>query len=385
MLLVFLCGFSAQSKTRYSEVLDIGLFWDNRPDVAVVSVSNGGYDVYADGQKIYDLLDSDAITITAKGDKINIKSTLKKLGTFSSLKLIKKQWGSVFKVMSISPRAESRTYDDNLFVSTLWGRLKMVNNVYLEHYVAGVVESEAGPNQTYEYYKVQAIICRTYALRNLNRYSKEGFDLCDRVNSQVYKSKSTKNKEIIRAVNDTKGVVIVDSDIKLITAVFHSNSGGQTVNSEDVWTQGLHYLRSKPDSFSLGQPHAEWTHFMPVSDWLSYLQKSYKYNIQDSSKIKAVLNYDPEVRPTHIGLNGNEIALKQVRNDLKLKSTYFSLQEKDGYVIFKGKGFGHGVGLSQEGAMNMSRLGYSYKDILHYYYDDVHLIPVNAIDFFRTN
>ena len=198
MLLLFLCGFSTQSKTRYSEVLDIGLFWDNRPDVAVVSVSNGGYDVYADGQKIYDLLDSDAITITAKADKINIKSTLKKLGTFSSLKLIKKQWGSVFKVMSISPRAESRTYDDNLFVSTLWGRLKMVNNVYLEHYVAGVVESEAGPNQTYEYYKVQAIICRTYALRNLNRYSKEGFDLCDRVNSQVYKSKSTKNKEIIR-------------------------------------------------------------------------------------------------------------------------------------------------------------------------------------------
>ena len=167
---------------KYDEVLDIGLFWDNRPDVAVVSVSNGGYDVYADGQKIYDLLDNDALTFTSKGNEITLKSTLKKLGTFTKVKLIKKKWGSVFKIMSISPRAESRSYDDNLFVSSTYGRLKVINNVYLEHYVAGVVESEAGSNQTYEYYRVQAIICRTYALNNLNRYSTEGFDLCDRVN-----------------------------------------------------------------------------------------------------------------------------------------------------------------------------------------------------------
>jgi stage II sporulation protein D len=76
--------------------------------------------------------------------------------------------------------------------------------------------------------------------------------------------------------------------------------------------------------------------------------------------------------------------LKKVRNDLKLKSTFFSISEKDGYVVFTGRGFGHGVGLSQEGAMRMAKLGYNYKDILHYYYNDIHLIPLAALNFFKT-
>jgi len=369
---------------KYAEVLDIGLFWDNRPDVAVVSVSNGGYDVYADGQKIYDLLDNDALTFTSKDNEITLKSTLKKLGTFTKVKLIKKKWGSVFKIMSISPRAESRSYDDNLFVSSTYGRLKVINNVYLEHYVAGVIESEAGSNQTYEYYRVQAIICRTYALNNLNRYSSEGFDLCDRVNSQVYKSRSTRNTDIIKAVNDTKGIVIVDSDINLITAVFHSNSGGQTENSEDVWTKGLPYLRSKPDSFSLGEPHASWTHYMPTNDWLTYLRKTYGYPTGDTTYLDYVIDYCPDVRDKWLTPLDTTILLKKVRNDLKLKSTFFSISEKDGYVVFTGRGFGHGVGLSQEGAMRMAKLGYNYKDILHYYYNDIHLIPLAALNFFKT-
>ena len=52
-------------------------------------------------------------------------------------------------------------------------------------------------------------------------------------------------------------------------------------------------------------------------------------------------------------------------------------------VVFKGRGFGHGVGLSQEGAMNMAERGYSFTEILHYYYDDVHLVDLSVIDFFK--
>ena len=185
-----------------TDVLDIGLFWDNRPTAAVVSVTKGGYDVYADGIKIYDLRDNDAITIVTKANQVSIKSSVKKLGTYTKVKLIKQKWGSTFKIMSIAPRTESRVYDDNLFISSFYNKLRLINNVYLENYVAGVIESEAGPYQSFEYYRVQAIICRTYALNNLNRFSKEGFDLCDRVNSQVYKNKSTRNSEIITRLRE---------------------------------------------------------------------------------------------------------------------------------------------------------------------------------------
>lgn len=368
-----------------TDVLDIGLFWDNRPTAAVVSVTKGGYDVYADGIKIYDLRDNDAITIVTKANQVSIKSSVKKLGTYTKVKLIKQKWGSTFKIMSIAPRTESRVYDDNLFISSFYNKLRLINNVYLENYVAGVIESEAGPYQSFEYYRVQAIICRTYALNNLNRFSKEGFDLCDRVNSQVYKNKSTRNSEIIRAVNHTKGIVIVDSDIKLITAVFHSNSGGYTVNSEDVWTKPLPYLKAVEDTFSFGQPHADWTHYMPTETWLTYLRKNYGYPTGDSTYLEYVLDYCPVERDVSLTPLDTKILLKTIRKDLKLKSTHFSITEKDGYVMFKGKGFGHGVGLSQEGAIKMTNLGHSYKEVLHYYYQGIHLVPLEALDFFKQN
>lgn len=385
LLLLFSVSLQSVWAKAFTDIVDIGLFWDNRPTTAIVTVANGGYDVYADGQKIYDLMDNDALTFEEKGTMVYVKSSYKKLGVYKKIKLIKKKWGSTFKIMSLAPKKESRVYDDNLFVSSLYSRLRLINNVYLEHYVAGVVESEAGPYQSYEYYKVQAIICRTYALRNLNRFSNHGFDLCDRVNSQVYKSKSTRNKDIIRAVNDTKGIVIVDSDINLITAVFHSNSGGQTENSENVWTRPLSYLRSIEDTFSLNQPHADWTHYMPTDEWLTYLRKNYGYPTGDSLYLDYVLDYCPTSRVTFLTPLDTTILLKKIRIDLGLKSTFFTVEEKDGYVKFTGKGFGHGVGLSQEGAMKMANMGFSYRDILHYYYRDIHLIHLSGLDFFRAD
>ena len=51
-------------------------------------------------------------------------------------------------------------------------------------------------------------------------------------------------------------------------------------------------------------------------------------------------------------------------------------------MVFKGKGFGHGVGLSQEGAMKMIDLGYGFLEVLRFYYTDVHLIDMRMRDFY---
>ena len=75
--------------------------------------------------------------------------------------------------------------------------------------------------------------------------------------------------------------------------------------------------------------------------------------------------------------------LKNVRTDFQLKSTYFSLQTVGDTLVFSGRGFGHGIGMCQEGAMRMAKAGYNYKEVLDFYYKNVHLIDLKDLNFFR--
>lgn len=77
------------------------------------------------------------------------------------------------------------------------------------------------------------------------------------------------------------------------------------------------------------------------------------------------------------------LTLRQIREDWKLKSAFFTITLNNEHIEIKGRGFGHGVGLCQEGAMRMSKLGYSYPFILHYYYSGVHMVDLSFLSFFK--
>ena len=233
-----------------------------------------------------------------------------------------------------------------------------------------------------EYYKLQAILCRTYALSHLRRHEDEGFQLCDQVHCQAYKNKAT-FAQIINLVDETKGLVVVDSDLNLITAAFHSNCGGQTINSEDVWSMRTSYLKSTRDTFCLNQPNACWKKEIPLKDWTNYLLLKHKHSIGDSLIYNDSFLIPQEGREIFFKDKDLKIPLKTLRNDWQLKSTYFSIDQKKDSIIILGRGYGHGVGLCQEGAMHMAVLNYSYKDILHFYFKDVHLVDLSVLDFFR--
>lgn len=83
--------------------------------------------------------------------------------------------------------------------------------------------------------------------------------------------------------------------------------------------------------------------------------------------------------------DGNCIPLRTIREDWKLRSTYFSVRLQGGQVFLNGRGFGHGVGLCQEGAMEMSKQGYSVREIIDHYYKGVLLVDLERIDFFRSS
>lgn len=278
---------------------------------------------------------------------------------------------------------KDRIYKGNLTVTAKDGYLKLVNSLDLDDYVCGVVSAEVGKGRHPEFYKAQALLVRTYALSHLYKHLPEGFNLCDEVHCQVYYGVCL-SSNILDAVEATHDLVIVDKDLNMIVAAFHSNSGGQTVSSEDIWGSKKDYLRSVNDSFSVGMPSYFWKKKMPLKDWLNYLKK-YRYPVNDSSAVKYATAFKQPYRYVYLQYNGVKVPLKNIRDDLKLMSTFFDihLNEKGDSVIFYGRGFGHGVGLSQEGAMKMAKMGWNFKQIINFYYQNILLMDLKKLNFFR--
>ena len=191
-----------------------------------------------------------------------------------------------------------------------------------------------------------------------------------------------KDPTIINAIRATESLILVDENMDYITASYFSNSGGQTNNVEDVWTKALPYLRSIHDPYSMGGVNYIWEKKILKSKWLNYLKNNFQYPVDNVEALNAALNFKQEIRHKYLVDWVYQIPLTQVRKDWNLKSTYFSIFDNGDYLSFKGKGFGHGVGLSQEGAMRMIELGYDFLEVLRFYYTDVHLIDMKRRDFY---
>jgi stage II sporulation protein D len=382
-LLLLLAG----AVSSFSAIVSVRILTSRVINTFIFSPLSGTYKVIADGRLISDVGDegSEIFQMSISGDSILVKTFEKTIGKFSSVKFFGMEPSSSFKIKAVVPESKLRMYDENLEVvlSPDKKQFLLINKVDLEKYICGVVESESGTKTSIEYYKLQSILCRTYLLANLNRHIADGYQVCDDVHCQAYLSK-TKEEDIASAVTATKGLVVVDNDLNLITAAFHSNCGGQTVNSQDVWSVSTSYLKSVKDTFCMKMPHAKWQRSIPLEDWKSYLQLKHKYPVDDTVKMNTANNFfQNNGRSIYFIDKDLKIPLKIIRADFQLKSTYFSVEQKGENVIFNGRGYGHGVGLCQEGAMRMAKQKISYKNILSFYYRDVHLVDLSALSYFR--
>jgi len=351
----------------------------------IFSPSRGDYTLYGDGGLLTNCDASGIYEMSIENDSILLKTFERTIGRFATLKLIARDPDGSFKIKSVIPQTKTRIYDDHLSVSLTPDKKQflLVNRVDLEKYIAGVVESEAGTKSSLEYYKLQSILCRTYLLAHLTRHVMEGFEVCDDVHCQAYLSKAS-IPIISEAVFNTMGEIVVDGDLNLITAAFHSNCGGETCNSQDVWAVSTSYLKSVKDTFCLHQLHAHWKRSISLEDWKIYLQLKHNYPVEDSMKFSNANSFNQStVRSIYFTDKNLKIPLKTIRADFQLKSTFFSVEQQGDMIIFNGRGYGHGVGLCQEGAMEMARLHYNYKSILNFYFKDVYLINLNALSYFK--
>ena len=349
--------------------IKVKIFSTTNATSTIFSPQKGNYLFIADGDTIKEISNQDILNFIAQNDSVEVKGILKKYGTFKQVKLIAIGEYNYFRIKPVSPPKEARAYDDNLLVWANSGSLILVNKVYLENYVGGVVQSESGIKATLEYYKTQAILCRTFALKNWHKFYGQGYNLCDNVNCQVYFGKATKNYEIIEAAYATKDLVITDTTNNLISATFFSNCGGETANSEDVWQKKIGYLRSVRDSFCTHSHNATWQATISKSKWRQYLTRhGFRFNK------KPDFSFQQKHRKKYYRIGNDSIKTTDIRYDWHLKSAFFDIIPTDGKLIIKGRGYGHGVGLCQEGAMEMTKRKFTYQEILHFYYAGIKIV-----------
>jgi stage II sporulation protein D len=355
-----------------AQPVDVGLFQDHLVESVVVYCSSGNYQLLLEGELRSRLAEGDIIYLTLEEGKVKVLDAQQDYGYASHVELRSLSVESVFRIRSVKPELESRIYDDNLLVIPADRYLTLVNQVDMDKYLAGVVEAETGPNAEKEFYKAQSILCRTFALKQLDRHSNEGFSLCDGPHCQSYKGRSTANPEILEAIIETSGLILADYNFRLITAAYHANSGGQTQRASDVWLSDVDYLQSVVDPYSLHQNHAKWQDTISFEEWKAYLLKN---GMNSVNKIPdEILFIEQMRRKKFFVLDKDSIKMTKIREDWGFKSAFFDMFPDGDSVLIWGKGYGHGIGLSQEGAMKMARDGFSYQDILKFYFFEVRLM-----------
>ena len=249
--------------------------------------------------------------------------------------------------------------------------LETIVKVPVEPYIAGVVEAEGGMSAEPEYHKAQAVLARTWLITNMGKHKKEGYHIKDDQSSQAFKGvPHGKHAAIISAaVAQTKDTIATYS-CKPIIGFYHSNSGGQTVLPQDVWSQELPYCRAVFDPFSKKESKYRWTKDIALSDWKAY------FKIAEDFDWGAFFTELPEGRQTHYTIGDQTFKLETLRRHFKLRSTYFTARVEGDAIHLEGYGFGHGVGMAQQGAMRMAVGGFQWKEILDFYFQKLTFEPV---------
>jgi stage II sporulation protein D len=280
------------------------------------------------------------------------------------------------------------------------GGLNVVNVLDVETYLRGVVPLEIGHAGDYlEAAKAQAVAARTYTAGHMGQYPDEGFDLEAGVQDQVYGSIDRRHADADRAVEETRGLILVH-DGKPIRANYSSTCGGKSASLEEGFgAQGVPYLKSRNDEVDgkiacRTSKYFRWEETWTGEQLAGVLSRTVPAITGKPWAGKSIR----EIKIVERGASGRAVRLR-IRTDKAtyevergairrvlltpaggpLWSTAFELKvkmsgEKVKRLTAKGQGWGHGVGMCQWGAMQLSRDGHGFRDILKHYYPGARLV-----------
>ncbi len=337
------------------------------------------------------------------------------------------------KIFEIYPnedfiKVNNRRYRGYLYLFNDFSNSYIINILNIENYLKGVVPSEMPSTFHIEALKAQAVAARTYALSRIK--DKNIYDVTATPLTQAYLGVDKENDKTTQAVEETIDEVITYNG-KIIEALYHSTSGGHTENNENVWFSVPYpYLRGVESPYEEKSPHYNWTQTFTNYRIQILFKKYFKQNnLYDIGEILGfeVLRRGVSPRVVEIKVIGfyDEIVLTgtQFQSILGLKSTWFDFEFKNykfeninsivtmvdkipflklnfeevvrkfepyeyktldirkkrwDIVVFTGKGWGHGVGMSQWGAQGFAENGMNYIDILKHYYTGVDIVKLKS-------
>jgi stage II sporulation protein D len=283
-----------------------------------------------------------------------------------------------------------RTYTGGLYLAPaprIDSAILLVNEVPIEDYVASVVAGEYGLDDR-EGTRAMAVVARTYGLFASAKFG-GAYDQADGTASQVYEGVDAVTERSRSAAQATAGEVLTHNGT-LIQSVYFSSSGGHTADNEDVWKaeEALPYLRGVEDPYDDASPHHTWSASVHRPSLLQTLTKE-RGTLVEGFTIK---ERAPHGRVTKINVlqsagthvmkaNTFRLLVNRGVDGAPLKSTWFDARRQGDRYVFNGRGFGHGVGLSQWGAHAMAEQGSDYREILRFYYTGVEIEPVGDVEF----
>lgn len=346
------------------------------------------------GRKSYVYYSSQPVEFRRSGDGLVVKMGNNQLGDTYDEVLLTPRSGHNFL------KAFGQRYRGMLRVLPYGNNLRLINIVHVDDYLKGVVPLEIGfiGEPELEAIKAQAVAARTYSISHLEQYPKEPYDLKSDVSDQVYKGVDVENDLVSKAVEATRGSVMKFHD-ELINAYYHSTCGGSTDDIDEVWDRKAEpYLRAVSDSGFCGwSKYSQWNESYSVKQIA--LRLGEYLSAERGREIRIERVDDIEITGLTAGGRVAEMVVTTDRGtfnfgkdkvrwvftrssnpEMILQSAWFRLQKNvDAQgrltrVDFVGRGYGHGVGMCQTGAIGMSRAGRDYESILKYYYLHIELV-----------
>ncbi len=317
--------------------------------------------------------------VSAQGDRVLVGGKVCQTAYFSSS-------GSVLK---LAVGAVSRRYRGWIHVSAENGRLLLVNEVSLETYLMGVVPCEMSASAPFEALKAQAIASRSYVIKKIDGWGSARYDVDDSVNCQVYRGAEYESENTNRAVRETANLLLTYQG-KVADAVFGANAGGITEAEDAVWGgPPVPYLVPVSDLDASGKPYSADS---------KYFSWSVEFGPEQISKAMAGLGrpigsvLDIRIaartstgRVSQLVVTGSEgsasVTSSELRKALgydKLRSALFEVSKSGTGWRFYGKGWGHGVGLCQDGAVGRAKAGQTFEQILAAYYPGTQIALVRG-------
>ncbi len=268
-----------------------------------------------------------------------------------------------------------------------------IRRLPLEEYVQGAALSEFAPADgdpaaIRRMLEVQAVIGRTYALANAGRHASEGYDLCSTTHCQLYEPGRLRTSRWAAAAAAAAGATrgrVLWYDRGPASAVYHADCGGRTSAPVAVWGgTSFPYLAGAVDDGPAAAAHAEWRYEVSRDALRKALTGDTRTSVGNRLDDVVVLERDDAGRVLRLRLDGERkqeltgvVFRDVVARALGVKtirSTMFDVQRRGPALVFEGRGFGHGVGLCQAGALARIKAGAEPSSVLARYFPGTRLV-----------